>query len=99
MFKRNYKPITAVIGSAFAASLTLATPAAADVSPFVADALASGYLLAAGEAEGSCGEGKCGADKSDDGEGKGGEGKCGEGKDGKSEGEGKCGEGKCGGAA
>jgi uncharacterized low-complexity protein len=95
MSKRSYKPVAAAIGGAFVATLGLSLPASADTSPFVTQALASGYLLAAEDAEGKCGEGKCGEEKAE-GEGKCGEGKCGEGK---TEGEGKCGEGKCGGAA
>ena len=98
MFNRKMKPITAVIGTAFAASLA-ATGAANAESPFAADELDGGYLiLAGGHIEGKCGEGKCGEDK--DTEGKCGEGKCGEDKDAEGKcGEGKCGEGKCGGAA
>ena len=91
------KPITAVVGTAFVASMATASFANAD-SPFAAQALDSGYdQLALGDAEGKCGEGKCGegscGEAKGEGEGKCGEGKCGEAKD---EGEGKCGEGKCG---
>jgi uncharacterized low-complexity protein len=100
------KPITAVVGTAFIASMASAGYADAD-NPFAAEALDSGYdQLALADTEGKCGEGKCGEAK-DEGEGKCGEGKCGEAKDeaegkcgeAKDEGEGKCGEGKCGGAA
>jgi len=77
---RRMKPVTAAVGTAFAASLATASFAIAD-NPFSAEELDQGYdLLAQADAEGKCGEGKCG------------EGKCGEDK----EGEGKCGEGKCG---
>ena len=99
----NLKPITAVVGTAFVASLATAGYANAD-SPFAAETLDAGYdQLALAGSEGKCGEGKCGESKDegegkcgeskDEGEGKCGEGKCGESKD---EGEGKCGEGKCG---
>ena len=103
-FKYNRKPVLAIVGSAFVATLSSASMAQADTNPFVAVELDSGYELAAKDAEGKCGEGKCGADSTDsadkDTEGKCGEGKCGtdtdtEGKDT----EGKCGEGKCGSAA
>jgi uncharacterized low-complexity protein len=81
------KPITAVVGTAFIASMASAGYADAD-NPFAAEALDSGYdQLALADTEGKCGEGKCGEAKDE------GEGKCGEAKD---EGEGKCGEGKCG---
>jgi uncharacterized low-complexity protein len=84
MAKNIKKPLTAALGAAFLAS---AVPAVADVNPFEANPMSSGYdLVNKGDAEGKCGEGKCG-------EGKCGEGKCGEDKGG----EGKCGEGKCGG--
>lgn len=86
-----------------------AATATADVNPFQATPLASGYdLLNKAQGEGKCGEGKCG-DKKAAKEGKCGEkkakreGKCGEGKCGedkahnkKTDKEGKCGEGKCG---
>jgi len=108
----RFKPITAVVGTAFVASLAAASFANAD-SPFAAKSLDNGYdqlAKAEGEGkcgEGKCGEGKCGEGKADDakadaegkcGEGKCGEGKCGEGKadDAKADAEGKCGEGKCG---
>jgi uncharacterized low-complexity protein len=108
-FDRKMKPVTAIVGTAFVASLAAAGVAGADENPFGAQELDKGYdLLASHHGEGKCGEGKCGEDK--DSEGKCGEGKCGEDKD--SEGkcgegkcgedkdsEGKCGEGKCGGAA
>lgn len=86
--------LSIALGAAFLA--TSITPlASADVNPFSAQPLSSGYDLAnfAKDTEGKCGEGKCGGDKADS-EGKCGEGKCG---GGKSDAEGKCGEGKCGG--
>jgi len=106
------KPITAVIGTAFVASLASASYAKAE-NLFAADQLDTGYdQLAQADAEGKCGEGKCGegkcGDSKDDTEGKCGEskgdaeGSCGESK---GDAEGKCGEskdeaeGKCGGAA
>ncbi len=101
MLKFNRKPVLAIIGSAFVATLGSANVALADANPFVAVELDSGYALAAKDAEGKCGEGKCGTDSAEkDTEGKCGEGKCGtdtdtEGKDT----EGKCGEGKCGSTA
>ena len=101
MLKFNRKPILAIVGSAFVATLGSTNMALADTNPFVAVELDGGYSLATKDAEGKCGEGKCGADSADkDTEGKCGEGKCGtdtdtEGKDT----EGKCGEGKCGSAA
>ncbi len=106
---RKLKPVTAVVGTAFVASLGAAGIANADDNPFGAQELDKGYdLLAAHHGEGKCGEGKCGEDKESEGkcgEGKCGEdkdseGKCGEGKCGEDKGsEGKCGEGKCGGAS
>ena len=86
MLNRKVKPIAALIGTAFLASLATANVANAG-ELFTTAALDTGYdLLAQADAEGKCGEGKCGEDK-------GTEGKCGEDK---AEGEGKCGEGKCG---
>ena len=93
MLNRKVKPIAALIGTAFVASLATANVANAG-ELFTTTALDTGYdLLAQADAEGKCGEGKCGEDKAE------GEGKCGEDK---AEGEGKCGEdkaegeGKCG---
>ena len=96
MSTSNKKPLAAALGAAFLAT-AVAPLASADVNPFAANQLNSGYELANyGNAEGKCGEGKCGEKGGK--EGKCGEGKCGE--KGKSEGkgkkEGKCGEGKCG---
>ncbi len=101
MLNRKVKPIAALIGTAFLASLATANVANAG-ELFTTAALDTGYdLLAQADAEGKCGEGKCGEGKC--GEDKGTEGKCGEDKgaegkcgEDKAEGEGKCGEGKCG---
>ena len=98
MKKQIVKPLA--LGSAVVLSASLAGAAVAEVNPFSATQLQSGYEVSlSGEGkcgEGKCGEGKCGGEK--DGEGKCGEGKCGEGKcGGEKDGEGKCGEGKCGG--
>lgn len=91
------KPLAAALSAAFLAT-SIAPLASAEVNPFAANTLSSGYDLVnyahheEGEAKG--GEGKCGGDKADK------EGKCGGDKAGK---EGKCGgdkagkEGKCGG--
>lgn len=91
---KSRKPLAAALGAAFLAT-SIAPLASAEVNPFSAQQLNSGYDLAN---FGAHKEGGCGADK-DHGEGKCGEGNCGEGTaDGeeKAEGEGKCGEGKCG---
>jgi len=115
ILNEKMKPITAVVGTAFVATLATAGAANAE-NPFAAEVLDEGYdQLAQADAEGKCGEGKCGEGSDEpkgDEEGKCGEGKCGESKDegegkcgegkcgeSKDEGEGKCGEGKCGGAA
>jgi len=108
MLNRKLKPVAALIGTAFVASLATANVANAG-ELFATSALDTGYdLLAQADAEGKCGEGKCGEDKAEGegkcGEDKGAEGKCGEDKaegegkcgEDKAEGEGKCGEGKCG---
>jgi len=66
MRNSRLKPITALIGTAFVASLATASPGVAPANPFAAEELAQGYLLLAdhhGDAkdgEGKCGEGKCG---------------------------------------
>ncbi|MCR9279950.1 MAG: hypothetical protein NXH85_18475 [Pseudomonadaceae bacterium] len=111
MRNRKFNPVAAAVGTAFVASMAVASVAQADAStnPFETTQMEAGYdLLAKHHEEGKCGEGKCGegscgegsGDK--DGEGKCGEGKCGEGKCGEGssdkDGEGKCGEGKCGSA-
>jgi uncharacterized low-complexity protein len=81
--KRALKPIAAAVGTAFVASLAMASVATADEATFGLNELEGGYdMLAKGDTEGKCGEGKCGEDKDS-------EGKCGEDKDS---------EGKCGGA-
>ena len=98
------KPLAAALGAAFLAT-AVAPLASADVNPFAATQLSSGYDLANyGSHEGKCGEGKCGGDKAMKKAKSHAEGKCGEGKCGgdkamkkaKSHAEGKCGEGKCG---
>ena len=88
MSKFKAKPLTAALGAAFLAT-AIAPVASADVNPFSATPLSTGYdIVNADGHEGKCGEGKCG------------EGKCGESKGGEEKGkEGKCGEGKCGGDA
>ena len=111
MLKVAKKPVAAMIGSTFVATLGLSSVAYADTNLFTANELEGGYQLAAADAEGKCGEGKCGSEtESKDSEGKCGEGKCGadtenkdsEGKCGtdteEKDSEGKCGEGKCGSA-
>jgi uncharacterized low-complexity protein len=93
MDNKRLKPITAAVGTAFAASMSAAAFADVQDNPFGITELDAGYDLLAqaeGETEGKCGEGRCGeAGAGGDAEGKCGEGRCGEG-------EGKCGEGKCG---
>jgi len=104
MSKFKAKPLTAALGAAFLAT-AIAPVASADVNPFSATPLSTGYdIVNADGHEGKCGEGKCGESKG--GEEKGKEGKCGEGKCGGdakdsseakgAHAEGKCGEGKCG---
>ncbi len=88
MSKNTMTPVAAVIGVALVGSLSAVNLAHAAENPFGAEQLDGGYLMLAGQGEGSCGEGKCGSKD-------GGEGKCGN----KGDGEGKCGEGKCGGAS
>jgi uncharacterized low-complexity protein len=96
------KPLAAALGAAFLAT-AIAPTASAEVNPFTANSLTSGYDLANYAHHGE--EGKCGGDKKAAQEGKCGEGKCGENKaakegkcggDKKAAKEGKCGEGKCG---
>ena len=97
MSKIKANPVAAALGAAFLAT-AISPIASADVTPFSATPLNTGYdIVNAGDHEGKCGEGKCGESKG--GEDKGEEGKCGEGKcggDAKKDSEGKCGEGKCG---
>ena len=100
MSKSNKTHLAAALGAAFLAT-SVAPIVSADVNPFSATQLNTGYDLAN---YGAHAEGKCGGDKADK-EGKCGEGKCGgdkaakEGSCGgdKAAKEGKCGEGKCGG--
>lgn len=104
MSKFKAKPLTAALGAAFLAT-AISPIASADVNPFSATPLSTGYdIVNADGHEGKCGEGKCGESKG--GEEKDEEGKCGEGKCGGdakdsteakgAHAEGKCGEGKCG---
>jgi uncharacterized low-complexity protein len=98
MLKKNsLKPVSAILGTAFAVSLAASPIAGAAENPFGMTELSSGYMVA--EAEGKCGEGmdkshegKCGEGMEKKAEGKCGEGKCGEGKADKAEG--KCGDNK-----
>jgi uncharacterized low-complexity protein len=108
--KQTLKPIAAVMGTAFAASMAVSNVASAadtGANPFAMNELSSGYMQVA--AEGKCGgakpssEGKCGSNKAPKGmEGKCGEGKCGNNKEMQKNMEGNCGgkkaekEGKCG---
>ncbi len=98
MLRVTKKPLAALIGSTFVATLGLSSGAYADTNPFTLNELEGGYQLAAANAEGKCGEAKCGAET----ESKDSEGSCGEDKSGASAeekgAEGKCGEGKCGSA-
>ena len=76
MLKKNsLKPVSAILGTAFAVSLASSPIVSAAENPFGMTELSSGYMVA--EAEGKCGEGKCGEGKTDKAEGKCGEGKCG----------------------
>ena len=93
--KYQLKPVAAIIGAAFATSMSASASADITSNPFSMSDLSTGYMVAMGskeekKAEGKCGEGKCGDTKK--AEGKCGEGKCGDTK----KAEGKCGEGKCG---
>ena len=93
MLKVAKKPVAAMIGSTFVATLGLSSVAHAETTLFTANELEGGYQLATAEAEGKCGEGKCGSET----ESKDSEGKCGADTEEK-DAEGKCGEGKCGSA-
>ena len=84
------KPLVAALGAAFVTSMAFAPAASADVSPFGATELETGYMVLA---EGKCGEGKCGGEKKS--EGKCGEGKCAATKTSEKAAEAKCAEGKC----
>ena len=78
MSKFKAKPLTVALGAAFLAT-AISPIASADVNPFSATPLSTGYdIVNADGHEGKCGEGKCGESKG--GEEKGEEGKCGEGK-------------------
>lgn len=107
--KTSIKPISLAVGAAFVAGMATAPVAQADINPFAATALASGYMVAEKGAEGQCGankqpaEAECGANKAAK---KANEGECGADKKAK-EGEcgankakpvqeAKCGEAKCG---
>lgn len=92
------KALSIVLGSAFAASISMTAANAAE-NPFAMQSLTSGYQVADNHdaKEGKCGTGKCGAEKKAEGD-KAKEGSCG-GEKGK---EGSCGgekgkEGSCGG--
>lgn len=83
MSKIKMKPVTAALGAAFLAT-AISPIASADVNPFSATPLNTGYdIVNADDHEGKCGEGKCGEGDSSEG-------------DAKKDSEGKCGEGKCG---
>ena len=88
---KTKSPLATALCTAFLAT-TASSVVTADVNPFAAQPLSSGYDLAnfGKHGEGNCGEGKCGGEKKADKEGK-----CGHEK--KADREGKCGEGKCGG--
>jgi uncharacterized low-complexity protein len=92
--KFTKKPLAAAIGTAVAATISMAPIANAEQNPFGMTDLSQGYMeLAEAEkkTEGSCGEGKCGGEMKKQAEAeaeKKTEGSCGEGK---------CGEGKCAG--
>ncbi len=62
--KHSLKPVVAMLGSAYIASLAFSSVANAETNPFSANDLTTGYMVA----EGKCGEGMKKA-----------EGKCGEG--------------------
>ena len=110
--KPHRKPLAALVGSAFVASLAAGSLGAAqfDANPFAMTELPGGYKVAQ---EGQCGaakakpeqEGQCGANKAKQvQEGQCGanetkqtqEGQCGAAKAKKTDAEGKCGEAKCG---
>lgn len=109
--KHTIKPISLAVGAAFVAGMAAAPIAQADVNPFAATALTSGYMVAEKSSEGQCGankqpaEAECGANKAAQ---KANEGECGaskkpaEGECGANKAkpkpvqEAKCGEAKCG---
>ncbi|MGR9106693.1 MAG: HvfA family oxazolone/thioamide-modified RiPP metallophore [Gammaproteobacteria bacterium] len=87
--KISKKPLAVVVGTAVAATFSIAPVVQAEQNPFGMTDLSSGYMhVAEGEKkmEGSCGEGKCGGKMKEEMDKKKAEGSCGEGK---------CGEGKC----
>lgn len=95
--KASKKALSIVVGSAFAASISMTAANAAE-NPFAMQSLTSGYMVADHHdaKEGKCGAGKCGAEKKANGD-KAKEGKCG----GEKAKEGSCGgekakEGSCG---
>lgn len=109
--KHVIKPVSLAVGAAFVAGMATAPAVQADVNPFTATTLASGYMVAEKGAEGQCGankkpaEAECGANKaaqkSNEGEcgasKKPAEGECGANKaKPKPVQEAKCGEAKCG---
>jgi uncharacterized low-complexity protein len=67
--KHTIKPVSLAVGVAFVASMAAAPAVQADVNPFAATALSSGYMVADKGAEGNCGakkpvqEAECGANK------------------------------------
>lgn len=71
MRQRNVKPASATLGAAFLAT-ALTAGASAELNPFSAQPLGTGYdtVLYGAKGEGACGEGACG-------EGACGEGACG----------------------
>lgn len=109
--KHTIKPVSLAVGAAFVASMAAAPAVQADVNPFAATALSSGYMVAEKGAEAQCGankkaaEAECGANKAAR---KANEGECGankkptEGECGANKAkpkpvqEAKCGEAKCG---
>jgi uncharacterized low-complexity protein len=92
--------ISLAVGTAFVAGMATAPAVQADVNPFAATALTSGYMVAEKGAEGNCGarkpvtEAECGANKAAE---KVKEAECGANKaEPKPIKEAKCGEAKCG---
>lgn len=63
------KPVSLAVGAAFVASMATAPAVQADVNPFAATTLTSGYMVAEKGTEGQCGankqpaEAECGANK------------------------------------
>ena len=77
MAQSTVKPLSALLGAAFVATMAQTPLATAAENPFASAELSSGYKVADNHAEGKCGEGKCGGSAKSSGEGKCGEGKCG----------------------